>query len=84
MNGLFVAIFLLIMILVMIGLVSWARKRTTGAIATGALLSMFAPDPTLEASIRLREEAKQEQSEEDEKGEPKSSRRRPGNASQSN
>jgi len=37
----------------------------------GALFSMFAPDPTLERNIRLAEEAKQEQHEEDEEGEDK-------------
>ena len=71
MNGLILAVLLLIMALAMIGLVMWARRRTTGAIATGALLSVFAPDPTIEASIRLAEEAKQQVSEEDEEGEPK-------------
>lgn len=59
------------MMVVMITLVFWARRRSFGAIATGAFLSVFAPDPTFEASIRLIEEAKQEQTEEDEEGEPK-------------
>jgi hypothetical protein len=40
-------------------------------VVTGALLSVFAPDPTLETNIRLAEEAKQQQTEEDEEGEPK-------------
>jgi hypothetical protein len=35
------------------------------------LLSLFAPDPTLERNIRLAEEAKQVQCEEDEEGEGK-------------
>lgn len=71
MSGIFIALFFGLVALAMAGLIAWARRRTTGAITAGALLSMFAPDPTLEASIRLREEAKQEQSEEDREGEPK-------------
>lgn len=58
-------------ILVMIGLARWARQRSKGALTVGALLSMFAPDPTLERNIRLAEEAKQVQMEEDEEGEDK-------------
>jgi hypothetical protein len=58
-------------ILAMILLVKWARRRGSGAVAAGALLSMFAPDPTFEKNIRLAEEAKQEQHEEDEQGEDK-------------
>ena len=68
---LLIVVFMLLMAIVMIGLVVWARRRSTGAIATGAFLSIFAPDPTFEATIRLVEEAKQEQVEEDEEGEPK-------------
>jgi hypothetical protein len=48
-----------------------ARRSSRGAVVTGALLSMFAPDPTLEANIRLAEESKQQQVEEDAEGEPK-------------
>ena len=70
-SGVLMAALLLLMVIVMICLVVWARRRTTGAIATGAFLSIFAPDPTFEASIRLADEAKQEQVEEDEEGEPK-------------
>lgn len=70
-SGLLIAALLLLMVLVGIGLVSWARRRSRGAVVTGALLSIFAPDPTLEANIRLAEESKQQQSEEDEEGEPK-------------
>jgi len=58
-------------ILVMIGLARWVRQRSKGALTVGALLSMFAPDPTLERNIRLAEEAKQVQMEEDEEGEDK-------------
>ena len=61
-------------IAVMVGLVRWARRRSKGALTAGALLSMFAPDPTLERNIRLAEEAKQEQMEEDEEGEDKDPR----------
>jgi hypothetical protein len=59
---------LLILTVIMVFLVKWARKRTTGALATGALLSAFAPDPTLERNIRLAEQAKIVQMEEDEDG----------------
>jgi hypothetical protein len=37
-------------------------------VISGALLSLFAPDPELEKNIRLAEEARQEQHEEDEEG----------------
>lgn len=39
-------------------------------IAVGALFSIFAPDPTLEQKIVMVEEAKVNQSEEDEQAEP--------------
>jgi hypothetical protein len=55
----------------MVGGVKWARRRSKGALAAGALLSLFAPDPTLERNIRMAEEAKQVQMEEDEEGEGK-------------
>jgi len=64
------ATFLAGLIVLMIVLVIWARKRSTGAIMTGALLSVFAPDPTVENQIKLVEAAKSQQSEEDEDGEP--------------
>lgn len=47
------------------------RRRGRGAVVTGAILSAFAPDPTFEANLRLAEESKQQQVEEDEEGEPK-------------
>ena len=50
------------------GLVRWARRRSRGALTVGALLSLFAPDPTLARTIRLAEEARQIQLEEDEEG----------------
>ena len=71
MNGIVIAGLFLAMAIIMVILVIWARRRTTGAVATGALLSVFAPDPTLEANIRLANEAKQEQAESEENGEPK-------------
>jgi hypothetical protein len=61
---------ILVMAFVFWKLVVWARKRSQGAIATGALFSVFAPDPTFEQSVRLVEEAAQEISEEDPGGEP--------------
>ena len=56
---------------VMVILARWARRRSKGALVAGALLSMFAPDPAFERNIRLAEEAKQVQCEEDEEGEGK-------------
>ena len=56
---------------VMVILARWARRRSKGALVAGALLSMFAPDPAFERNIRLAEEAKQVQCEEDEEGEAK-------------
>ena len=59
---------LVILVVLMVILVKWARRRSTGALAAGALLSAFAPDPTLERNIRLAEQAKIVQMEEDEDG----------------
>ena len=56
---------------IMVILARWARRRSKGAVVAGALLSMFAPDPTLERNIRLAEEAKQVQCEEEKEGEGK-------------
>lgn len=69
-TGLLIAVSLAAVVYLMVRLVCWARRRSRGAIVTGALLSMFAPDPTLEANIRLAEASKQQQVEEDEEGEP--------------
>lgn len=69
--GLAIALGLAAVICIMILLVLWARRRSTGAVAVGALLSLFAPDATFENSIRLVEESKWLQSEEDEEGEGK-------------
>jgi hypothetical protein len=60
----------LLAVLLVLG-VRWARTRSSGALAFGALMSLFAPDPTLERQIRLTEEAQQQQAEEDEEGEPR-------------
>ena len=70
-TGLLIAIGLTVTLDVLFGLARWARRRSKGAVVAGALLSMFAPDPTLERNIRLAEEAKQVQCEEDEEGENK-------------
>lgn len=70
-TGLLIAIGLTVTLYVLFGLARWARRRSKGAVVAGALLSMFAPDPALERNIRLAEEAKQVQSEEDEEGENK-------------
>jgi hypothetical protein len=69
--SLLLALGLVAAILLMIGLVKWARRRSKGALSAGALLSLFAPDPTLERNIRLADEAKQVQMEEDEEGQGK-------------
>jgi hypothetical protein len=69
--GLVITICLAAAIFVMILCARWARRRSKGVVATGALLSAFAPDPTFEKNIRLVEEAKRIQSEEDEEGEGK-------------
>lgn len=66
--GLLIAIGLLAVIIVMVLLARWARTGSKGAVLSGALLSMFAPDPELEKNIRLANEARQEQHEEDEEG----------------
>jgi hypothetical protein len=69
--SLLLALGLMAAILLMIGLVKWARRRSKGALTAGALLSLFAPDPTLERNIRLADEAKQVQMEEDDEGQGK-------------
>ncbi len=69
--GLFIALGLLAVIVLMIVLARWARSGSKGAVLGGALLSMFAPDPELEKNIRLANEARQEQHEEEEEGQDK-------------
>ena len=49
-------------------LVLWARRRTKGVLAVGALFSVLAPDPTMEQKIVMVEQAKVNQNEEDEQG----------------
>ena len=66
-----IALGLLTVIVAMVVLARWARSGSKGAIMGGALLSMFAPDPELEKNIRLAEEARQEQHEEEEEGQDK-------------
>ncbi len=66
--GLLIAGGLLAVIAVMVVLARWARRGSRGAVISGALLSMFAPDPELEKNIRLAEEARQEQHKEEEEG----------------
>ncbi|MBT8059608.1 MAG: hypothetical protein KJO33_08440 [Gammaproteobacteria bacterium] len=69
--GMLIGAGLLLLFLVMALTVRWARRRSKGALMTGALLSLFAPDPELEKNIRLAEQARQVQNEEDEEGEKK-------------
>ena len=59
----------ILLLTIMAVLVMWARRRSVGVIAIGAFMSIFAPDPTLEQKIKLVEEAKEEQQEDDEQGE---------------
>ncbi len=59
----------ILLLTIMAVLVMWARHRSVGVIAIGAFMSIFAPDPTLEQKIKLVEEAKEEQLEDDEQGE---------------
>lgn len=66
--AIFIAIGFLTLFSVMALLVKWARRRSTAALTAGALLSAFAPDPELEKNIRLAEQAKIVQMEEDEEG----------------
>ncbi len=70
-TGLAIAVGLTGVIVVMFALTKWARRRSTGAIATGALMSVCAPDPAFENTIKLVEESKRLQSEDDEEGEDK-------------
>ena len=70
-TGLIIAVSLASVIVIMVLLARWARRRSKGAVMAGAFMSMFAPDPTLERNIRLAEEAKQVITEEDEEGEKK-------------
>lgn len=67
--GLLIALALFAAIALMVLLARWARRGSKGAVVSGALLAMFAPDPELEKNIRLAEQARQEQHEEEEEGE---------------
>ncbi|MGD8346489.1 MAG: hypothetical protein PVI83_04545 [Lysobacterales bacterium] len=67
-TGLMIALGLLGVIVLMAWLARWARGGSKAAVLSGALLSMFAPDPELEKNLRLADEARQEQHEEDEEG----------------
>ena len=67
--GVLIALGLAGLAVILVLLARWARRRSKGAVITGALLSALAPDPELEKNIRLAEQARQLQSEEDEKGE---------------
>lgn len=67
--GVLIALGLAGLAVILVLLARWARRRSKGAVITGALLSALAPDPELEKNIRLAEQARQLQSEEDEEGE---------------
>jgi hypothetical protein len=68
MTGLIVALGLAALFVLLALLVRAARRGSRGALMTGALFAMFAPDPELEKNIRLANQARQEQHEEDEDG----------------
>lgn len=68
-TGLLLALCLVLLFALLALLARWARGRSRGALMTGAFLSLFAPDPELEKSIRLAEQSRQEQHREDEEGE---------------
>jgi len=72
-TGLLVAGGLASAIFIMVMLAKWARRRSKGAVAAGALLSVFAPDPAFEKNLKLAEKAGLVQSEEDGKAEEKDS-----------
>ena len=59
----------IILIAIMALLIIWARRRSSGVLVFGAFMSVFAPDPTMEQRIKLVEEAKADQAEEDGQGE---------------
>ncbi len=67
--GILVSISFTLVIAAMVALVRWARRRNKGAIAFGALITAFAPDPTFERNIKLAEEARTIKKEEDGEGE---------------
>ena len=67
-SGLLIALSLGALFVVLALGVRWARRRSRGALMTGALFSMFAPDPEFERRLRLAEEAQQEQHEEEGSG----------------
>jgi hypothetical protein len=69
--GLFILAAFSVLLLVMVVLTKWARRRGKGAMAVGAFLSVLAPDPTFEQKVRLVEEAQEVQSEDDREGEAK-------------
>ena len=69
--GILIALGLAAVIALMIVLVRWARRRGRGAVTTGALLSILAPDPTFEDRIKLVEEAARADAEEDGEGQGK-------------
>ena len=67
-SGLLIALSLGALFVVLALGVRWARRRSRGALLTGALFSVFAPDPEFERRLRLAEEAQQEQHEEEGSG----------------
>jgi hypothetical protein len=59
-----------LIVYLMVQCVKWARTRSSGALVAGALMSVFAPDPTLERNIAVVEKAGRAENEEDREGEP--------------
>ncbi len=61
-------IFTVVLVAVMLLLVRWAKQRNRAAVTFGALMSVMAPDPTFEESVRTMAQTRQVR-EEDGEGE---------------
>lgn len=62
---------IILLIYALFKLVLWARKGGKGAIVVGALFTIFSPDPIFEKNIKIVQESKQSQEEEEDKsGDP--------------
>jgi hypothetical protein len=66
--NLFIGLAFLVLIVVFALLIRWARTRSTGAIVAGALITGMAPDPLLEAQLKVVHEEQQKAPEDDESG----------------
>jgi hypothetical protein len=57
--NLFIGLSFPVLIVVFALLIRWARTRSTGAIVAGALITGMAPDPLLEAQLKVVHEEQQ-------------------------